>query len=321
MRLILILLSLSLLTACAAVKESTNVAPATEKGGLLGLGTKDRIETSGLQAVNGETRVVVPYFKIAFYTEDNPAGYSSDSSKVKIKSKLMGVDSQSLQHIADTAYKNFVSQMQEKGITVLPFSDLEKIAAYQDFKPNSHYVDSALFGPDATYVTPTGLKMSDASIMRGKEMMNLLNQTQTSLMDIQLNLTYLSQSVESTMRVVTGITIGQTLTVTPGSKMAFYGYEASKCSGYCPNTVANAKLGQPIYRAEKIGELRNVTTSSDTAGDIAVAALTYLSSASNMKFQDTNRYELHTEQGKYESVAIDVLKDATGQMVDALTQK
>jgi hypothetical protein len=193
------------------VKESTNVAPEAEKGGFLGLGTKDSMETSGLEAVNGETRVVVPYFKVAFYTEDNPAGYQSNSGKVTIKSKLLGVDSQSLQRVADAAYQNFVAQMQAKGITVLPFSNLEKTAAYQDFKPNAQYVDSALFGPDATYVTPTGLKMSDTSIFRLKEVGNLLKETQTSVMDVQLNLTYLSQSVESTMRVVTGITIGQTI--------------------------------------------------------------------------------------------------------------
>ena len=53
--------------------------------------------------------------------------------------------------------------------------------------------------------------MSDTSIFRLKEVGNLLKETQTSVMDVQLNLTYLSQSVESTMRVVTGITIGQTI--------------------------------------------------------------------------------------------------------------
>lgn len=319
MRLLIVLLTISLISACAPVKEATNVAPTTEKGGLFGLGTKDSIETSGLEAVNGETKVVVPYFKIAFYTENNPAGYSSSSSKVTIKSKLLGVDSQSLQDITDTAYKNFAAQMQAKGFTVLPFSVLENAAAYKDFKPAQQYVDSALFGPDATYVTPSGLKMSDANIMRGKEIMNLLKQTQVSLVEVQLNLTYLTQSVDSTMRVVTGISIGQTMTVTPGSKMAFYGYEASKCVGYCPNTVANAKLGQPIYRSEKIGELRNVTTGSDKAADVAVAALTWLTPNSNMRIQDTNRYELHAEQHKYEKVAIEVLKDATGQLVTALT--
>lgn len=77
MRLILLVLMLGSLMACAPVREATNVAPDAQKGGLFGLGINDNVETSGGAPVKGGRRAVVPYFKIAFYTENSPGGYSN----------------------------------------------------------------------------------------------------------------------------------------------------------------------------------------------------------------------------------------------------
>ena len=320
MRFILVLSALLVLSACAPVKQADNVAPTVAKGGFMGLSKTKDVVVKGAKAVSGESRAVVPYFKVAYYTENNPGGFTGNGGdKVTINSKLIGVDNKALQRITDQVYKNFVEQMKQKGIEVLPISSLSKSATYQKFKGDRLYKDKALFGPDAVYVTPSGMKASDTKITRGLEVGNIMKEMNASLMDVTLYVTYLSQRVESTLRVVTGISIGQTTTVTPGSVMQFYGLEASKCVGYCPNTVANARLGQPVYKTEQVGELREVTSSSDKAGDIAVAALTWLTPGKNAQYNSTNRYELHAEPAKYEKVVTETLKEATGKLVNSLT--
>jgi len=320
MRFILVLSALLVLSACAPVKQADNVAPTVQKGGFMGLSKTKDVVVQGAKAVVGENRAVVPYFKVAYYTENNPAGFTGNGGdRVIIKSKLIGVDNGALQRITDQAYKNFVAQMKQEGIDVLPVSSLNKSATYQKFKGETLYKDKALFGPDAVYVTPTGMKASDAKFTRGLEVSSIMKETNASLVDVTLYVTYLSQRVESTMRVVTGISIGQTTTVTPGSVMQFYGLEASKCVGYCPNTVANARLGQPVYKTEQVGELRETTTSEDKAGDIAVAALTWLTPGKNAQYNSTNRYELHADSAKYEKVVTETIKEATGKLVSSLT--
>jgi hypothetical protein len=320
MRFILVLSALLVLSGCAPVKQADNVAPTVEKGGFMGLSKTKDIEVNGTKAVKGETRVVVPYFRVAYYTENNPGGFTGNGGdKITIRSKLMGVDNDALQRITDQVYKNFVDQMKQKGIEVLPISSLSQSPTYQKFKGKPLYKDKALFGPDAIYVAPSGMKMSDSNITRGLEVGKIMKEMNASLMDVTLYVTYLSQKVESTLRVVTGVSIGQTTSVVPGSVMQFYGLEASKCVGYCPNTVANARLGQPVYSTEKVGELRETTTSGDKAGDIAVAALTWLTPNKNAQYNNTNRYELHAESAKYEKVVSGVLKDATGKLVSSLT--
>ncbi|MDX2463321.1 MAG: hypothetical protein QNK31_02310 [Porticoccus sp.] len=320
MRFIFVLSVLLVLSGCAPVKQSDNVAPTVEKGGFMGLSKTNDIEVNGANAVKGENRAVVPYFRVAYYTENNPGGFTGNGGdKIVIRSELMGVESDTLQRITDEAYKNFVDQMKQKGIEVLPLSSLKKSPTYQTFKGESQYKDKALFGPDAIYVAPSGMKMSDTKITRGLEIGKIMNEMNASLMDVTLYVTYLSQRVESTLRVVTGISIGQTTSVTPGSVMQFYGLEASKCKGYCPNTVASARLGQPVYSTEQLGELRETTTAGDKAGDIAVAALTWLTPNQNAKFNNTNRYELHADAAKYEKVVTGVLKEATDKLVSSLT--
>lgn len=319
MRYILFISALLVLSACAPVKQADNVAPATQKGGFLGLSKVKDVKVQGAKAVKGENRAIVPYFKVAYYTENNPGGLSSNGGRVIIKSKLLGVSDETLQRITDQAYKNFVQQMEEKGIEVLSASSMKNSATYQKFDGKTFYKDKALFGPDAVYVTPTGMKASDSKITRGLEISNLMKEMNASLMDVTLYVTYLNQRVDSTMRVVTGISIGQTTSVMPGSGMQFYGLEASKCVGYCTNGVAHVSLGQPVYSTEKVGELRETTTKGDKAADLAVTALTWLTPNKNAEFNNTNRYELHAEADKYEKVVTGVLKEATGKMVTAMT--
>lgn len=322
MRLIIFTALILSLTACMGARQSDNVAAKTEKGGLFGMSKSSDIKLSGEEAVKGETNVAVPYFRVAFYTDENPGGYSnSTGDTVTIKSKLIGVDSKLLQKVTDKAYANFVAQMKQKGFNVLPISSLAKSSTYKSIKQtNTQYKDEALFGPDAMYVTPSGMRVSDASITRMMEIGKIMKELNSSIMDVTLYVSYISSQTETVAGgfIATGVQVGQTSTVTPGSTMTFYGLEASKCNGYCPNTVARAKLGQPVYDTTKVGELKNVTTSGDKAGDVAMSVLSWVTPGKKMTLHDTNRYELHANPKTYEKVVTGVISNATEKLVNSL---
>ncbi|RLL53056.1 hypothetical protein D8Y20_06050 [Mariprofundus sp. EBB-1] len=320
MRLVILTSIILALSACAGAKQANDVAPTVEKGGLLGLSTVSDIELKGKEAVKGEVNVAVPYFKVAFYTEQTPGGYTNGSGdKHIIHSTLVGVDSALLQKVTDQAYANFVSQLKQKGFNVLPTSALNRSKTYSAIKQtNTQYKDEALFGPDAIYVTPSGMRVSDASITRMIETNKIMKELNTSVMDVTLYVSYLSQSFNKAAGfVVTSINVGQTTTVTPGSMMTFYGLEASKCNGYCPNTVAYATLGQPVFDTEKVGVLKNVTSSTDKAGDVALTALSWMTK-SGTKIHNTDRFELTADPNKYAKVVTGVISKATDKLVSAL---
>lgn len=313
------LFSFLFLVGCGGVTQSQNVKPAEHKGGFLGLSKADAITLQGEKAIKGETNVVIPRFRIAFYTENNPGGYSSRSgSKVVIHSTLSNVDAQLLQNITDKAYETFVSQLSAKGFNVLPKEQLNQSPTYNKFAlTQTQTKEEALFGPDAIYVSPSGMKTSDATISKGFEIQGLLKDFQASFIEVTLYVSYLAQQTKETMMVVTGLEVGQVPTVVPGSMLQFYGYEASKCVGYCPDTVAHVRLGQPIFTQDSMGELKEVTSTTDKLGDTISMVGSWMTSG--LKIKNTKRYELVANPPMYEKAMLNVLSKTTSSMVETLS--
>lgn len=310
-----------LLAGCLfGVEQSDHVKPQAERSGPFGLGTASDVEVKGASATKGEMRVVVPYFRVAFYTDDNPGGYTNSyGDSTVIRSKLIGVDNALLQRVTDRAFATFKAQMTSKGFVVLPTAALENAPSYRAFPgapTRTAKKDEALFGPDAIYVRPTGMRGSDTSHMRQMEANRILKETGASVVDVTLYVSYLAQSFKKVAVITTGLKVGQAPMVTPGSTMDFYGFQASRCTGFCPNTVARAKIGQPIFSTEKIGELKNVTDAGDTATDVAVTALSWMTSRT--KIRRTRRYELHADPVRYERVVTAVLQNATNKLINAV---
>jgi len=334
MRFMFILFTSLALSACLPLKQSAHVAPiveatatvesipSDEKDGLLVLvPTNDVSVASGREgAIKGENRVVVPYFRVVYYTENSPAGFTgTDKDKAIINAKLLGVTSDVLQRITDQTYQSFVDQMKQQSIAVLPMSSLSQSPTYQKFMESGvQFKEKTLHGPEATYVMPSGMRTSDSKISRGKEVSNIMNEVNASVMDVTLYVTHLSQRVDSKLRVVTGIHVEQKITVTPGSRMQFYGLKAFKCEGYCPNPVVNTRLGQPVYSTEKVGELMEIAKKAGKETGIAATALNLLTLGSKERGGNPNRYELHADTAKYEKVVAGVLKEASGKLVSSL---
>lgn len=345
MRFVLVLPMLLVVSACLPIKQS--VAPIVELGSnveknssLVSPISNDISISGGKDIIKGENRVVVPYFQIVYFTEKSPTGFTkSGEDKGTINSKLVGVTSGSLQNITNQIYDIFVEQMSQQGVEVLPMSSLRKSRTYQkasggsDFpfwtetqvnndtgvKNNTGVKRKTPFGPEAIYMMPTGLKPLDSKTHQGKVISNIMNEINASLMDVTLYVTHMEQQVKSTLKVVTEINVDQMITVMPGSRMRFYGLKASKCEGYCPNSVVNATLNQSIFSAEKVGEIKIVAKKTEKEEGIVATAMNWVALDSKVKESNLNRYELHADSVKYEQVVTDMLSEATGKLVNGLT--
>lgn len=325
----LIVLSLVLLIGgCTGVQRSKGVAPEAEKGGFMGLSTKSDVEGSGEKAVTGERKVVIPFFRIGFFTEKNPKGYQSQSTSIRIFSGLMGVDNATFQAIVDQAYDDFVAKMEKRGFEVIPY---DRIAGTEAFSKMTHveapHVAQGIFEQDAVYFAPRGMRLVlpmqkqgiGGAFDKGNPVWvtsGLLKELEVAVVNLTYYIDYLSQADKKFGFVTTGLEVGQTVMVTPGSGLSFHGYQASLCKGYCPDMAANFRLGQPVFSTEEVGELKDVTSTGDKVGDYSKMALSWMTSG--LKVHGTKRYELYADPSRYKSVSLDVVGRANDQMVDAL---
>ena len=345
MRFVFVLSMVLVVSACLPIKQS--VAPIVELGSTvkkdasLAPSISNDINVSGSKdIIKGENRVVVPYFEIVYFTEKSPTGFTkSGEENGVINAKLVGVTSDSLQSITNQIYDIFVEQMSQRGMEVLPLSSLSKSRTYQkasggsDFpfwtetqvnndtkvKNNTGVKRKTPFGPEAIYMMPAGLKALDSKTHQGKVISSIMNEINASLMDVTLYVTHMEKQVKSTLKVVTEINVDQMITVMPGSRMQFYGLKASKCEGYCPNSVVNVTLNQPIPSDEKVGELKIVARKIEKEEGIVATAMNWVALDSKVKESNLNRYELHADSVKYEQVVIDILSETTGKLVNELT--
>jgi hypothetical protein len=112
------------------------------------------------------------------------------------------------------------------------------------------------------------------------------------------------------------VEVGPGLSVRPGSGLQYYGYEVSKCVGYCPDVIASVKLGQAVYSTESFGEFKDVTQS-----DTAQAAFGVVSSLLSGSVRKWKEYEMNADSQKYQTITTQLLKDANTKLVQALADK
>lgn len=345
MRLVFVLPVLLVVSACLPIKQSAapiiELGSNAEKIAPLASPISNDISVSGSKdIIKGENRVVVPYFQIVYFTEKSPTGFTkSGEENGIINSRLVGVTSDSLQNITNQIYDIFVEQMSRREIEVLPLSSLSKSRTYQKASGGSDFPfwtetqvnnDTKVknytgvkrktpFGPEATYMMPAGLKALDSKTHQGKVISSIMNEINASLMDVTLYVTHMEKQVKSTLKVVTEINVDQMITVMPGSRMQFYGLKASKCEGYCPNSVINVTLNQLISSAEKVGELKIIARTIEKEEGVVATAMNWVALDSKVKESNLNRYELHADSVKYEQVVVDILSETTGKLVNGLT--
>jgi len=304
------------------------------------------VKVSGsAEVVRSEDPVVVPYFRVVFFTKDNPPELNDDSEKnVVVDARLIGVTDETLQLITDQVYSTFVEGLKHQGINVLPMLSLEISPTYQKFMNSEvQFKQTPPSGLEATHVVPTGLKVSDPNRSldggyldigyagweygdignqvkknRGKEISNILNEMNASVMDVTLYVTHTRQQVKSTLKVVTDIVVEPMIRVRAGSRMQFYGLKASRCEGYCSNPVVNVVLDQSLRSSSEVGDMKVIIKSSDKTGGFVEKTLSWLSLGSSKNRADIDHYELHADEQQYQEVVTEVLNKATNKLVAGL---
>jgi len=299
------------------------------------------IKVSGsTEVVSREDPVVVPYFRVVFFTKFSPPELNDDSEEnVAVDARLIGVTDETLQSITDQVYSTFVGGLRKYGVNVLPMLSLEISPTYQRFLDSKiQSKETPPSGLEATHVVPTGLKVSDPTRSldrgyasweygdignkvinnRGKEVSNILNEMNASVMDVTLYVTHTRQQVKSTLKVVKNIVVEPMIRIKAGSRIQFYGFKASRCEGYCPNPVVNVTLDQSLQSSKKVGDMTVIIKSSDKAEGFVEKTLSWLNLGSSENQADIDHYELQADEQKYQEVVTEILNEATNKLVVGL---
>ena len=282
---------------------------------------------------------------MVFFTKNSPPELNDDSEEnVAVDARLIGVTDETLQSITDRVYSTFVDGLRKHGVNVLPMLSLEISPTYQRFLDSKiQSKETPPSGLEATHVVPTGLKISDPNRSldggyldrgyasweygdignqvkknRGKEISNILNEMNASVMDVTLYVTHLRQQIKSTLKVVTDIVVEPMIRVRAGSRIQFYGLKASRCEGYCPNPVVNVVLDQSLQSSSEVGDMKVIIKSSDKTEGFVEKTLSWLTLGSSENRADIDHYELHADEQKYQEVVTEVLNKATNKLVAGL---
>jgi len=337
MRLIFIFIFVFTISACTTLKQSDYLAPFIKERPILVLPEIKAIEISGdKNTIKSENRAVVPYFEIIFYDEDNPVLAKVGEEKEIISSKLVGVSSKLKQRIVDKAYDNFIIQMKNKGLEILPISTLSSSPTYTSFsKGGLRKIKKTIFGPGGTSVSPSGMNSSDSEESRGKQISKIMDEMNASVMNVTLYITHMNKKLDPRSNSPFSMDVEQKISVIRGSRMQFFGLKASQCEGYCSSPVVNVKLGKSISSLAKVGDLsikekksdkkefKKQSTTNDLdlksqAADLSGKAIKWISTLSEKK-DDFRSYELRIDPVRYEEVIGDLLKKSTRKLVEEIT--
>jgi hypothetical protein len=147
--------------------------------------------------------------------------------------------------------------------------------------------------------------------------------------------THIDKKIDPRSQSPYSIDVEQKISVVKGSRMQFFGLQASKCEGYCSSPVVNVKLGKSVKSSSKVGilkrasstsptkQLKQKTSPSDTnlksqAVDFGGKAMDWISALSE-KNEDLRSYDLRIDPVKYEKVVGALLKDVTEKLVKKIT--
>ncbi|MFT6300350.1 MAG: hypothetical protein ACJA2R_000354 [Saprospiraceae bacterium] len=344
MHLVITFIAILAVSACLPLKQSAYLAPFVKEKPLLVLPRAKSVEISGEKiTIKAENRAVVPYFEVIFYDENSPIAPKMGAHKEEINSKLIGVSHELLQRITDQAYLHFIDEMKTQGIEILPISSLGSSQTYQQFSTEGiERLEKTVFGPGATSVLPSGMKSSGSKESRGKQISKIMDEMNASVMNITLYVTHMIKSLDQELNTSNNLPVEQKIAVIKGSRMQFFGLKASKCEGYCPSSVVNAKLGQSIYSPEDVGDLVRKNTEikkneaeekisvkhgdlksqaidlSMKAVDLGEKAVDWVAALSKNEV-DASVYELRADPVKYEKVVSETLLRSTKKLVKAIT--
>lgn len=323
------------LTSCTGVSVNENSKPAEQKGAFFS--TKSTIETTGDKGFKEEKRVAVPSFRVGFVQALGAKAHasgglgSSGYANVKANTTLHGLDNDVYQALTDAAYANFIADLKAKGYEVVDKKEFEGLASYQNMSTVSSPQKLEVGGGDILYFAPTGMKLivmpgeeGGLSGLKGldsngplKALPAIGKELKAGVMEASFVVDYVNAGGSGGFFARSAsVEVGPGLSIRPGSGVTFWGYNASQCVGYCPDVYSSAKLGQAVYSQEKFGELKDMQTDAEKAGQMALRAVTALAGSS----YGWATYEMHAKPEDYKRITSGLLEQSNEKLTDTMAK-
>ena len=323
-----LLISISL---AGCVTTSGN-QPATQRGAF-GV-PQEKVEVSGANYIKGEQKVVIGSFRVAFAQKVSESArsstfFSTDSQSAAMSGTLLGLDHADYQAITDAAYADFVARLKATGLQVVEPAQLRQSAAYSGMAAasNPQLLDSSTTG-NVLLMAPSGMKLAMfpgeggvSSAFSGFDTSNpmrvvpaLIKEQSAGVMNVTYYIDFLNTRSSGDTLVTGGdaeVSMGQGLSVRPGSGIAYTTLKGSQCVGYCPNNTSSIKLGQALFSQEPYGTTRNVTEGAVNALGIVSGLLTGQGFA-------RKDLEIQADPVRYRAIADKLLAEANTTLIQTV---
>lgn len=324
-------LALAALSACVTTGGGQ---PAVQRGAL-GV-PQGSVESSGTRYIQGESKVVIAAFRVAFSQQVSASArssvlFSTNSTSAAMQGTLHGLDHAAYQAITDAAYADFVAKLRADGLAVLEPRDLAASSAYARLTgvPSPAPLDAdqgklLMFAPGgaklAMFPGDTGAGSAFSGFNAGSPTQvwpALLKEQQAGVMSVTYYVDFLNAASSGNTLVTGGnaeVSLGQGLSVRAGSGIVYSTLRGSQCVGYCPDAHGSPiKLGQAVYSQQAYGTTRDVTDGSVNA----LGAVSGLLSGRGFSRKDL---EIHADPARYQGIARQLLADANTALTDAVRQ-
>lgn len=313
---------------------TTGNQPATQRGAF-GM-PQEALQTAGLDYLKGEQKVVIGAFRVAFAQKVSESArssslFSSASQSAAMSGTLQGLSPADYQAIADAAYADFVGKLRATGIDVIEPSGLGQSQAYASMaaSPSPLRMEGSNAG-DVLMVAPTGVKLAvfpgeagAASAFAGFDTSNpmrvipvLVKEQNAGVMNVTYYIDFLNSASSGDTLVMGGdaeVSMGQGLSVRPGSGISYTTLKGSQCVGYCPNATSAITLGQALFSSEPYGTTRDITASGVNALGVVSGLLT----GQGFGRKDL---EIQADPARYRRIADQLLSQANTKLLDTVQQ-
>jgi hypothetical protein len=324
------------LVGCSPITVKENAVPQTQTG--IFWTAKDPIDVSGASAIKGEKKAALVVFRVGFAQGRNQGAHARGAfsgpgtATATARTKLLGLDTATYQNVANEVYRHFLEELKSAGFEVVEHAALQHNPSYAAMAAveSPKAVDSSVAG-NVIFFAPAEMKLAmlpgDEGALSGFNALSpndpsrvipkIVAEMGVSAMAVTYYVDYVNAEGDGGFIATrASVSVGPGLSVRPGSGLQFYGYAASKCSGFCPNTTAALKLGQAVYSTEPFGEFVDVTQAE--GAQIALSVFTGLTTGSVRRWKD---FEMRADPAKYQAITTRILREANAKLVQAMGEK
>lgn len=333
LRLSTVLIAITAVTACQfSVKADKGATAPKASTGFLGIKKSD-LDIKTPKAFAGTKAVAVGSFKVGFVEAGGASAKASGfGGRSSAKVKLIGIDDATRQKITDTAYEDFLTQLESHGYTVSDraallgsdrFSKAKTIAA-----PYRTDNAGAALGAEVVYFQPSSFPQMHLFLEDG--VTGFANAFGFGNPSVAAN-EYASKSGAKVLVVTllvdvanadthggrftstSAVKVGQGLSVKPGSGIALLGGGG----GTFQTSNGTVRLGQPQFSTETFGEMVDVTSGAAKSVELASnVASALLGGGTNI----SRKFELRADPVKFTEATSQLLKNTNGALVNAMAE-